>query len=133
MARGMERREAISVTGSVSTRHPMKGGDGSLQRTRNLSLKRMKGLPKNLRKQLAVPLDTAMSVGDVWAIKEASSKFRHFTNLRPRSERLGSSFAWLREIPTFDKVIDRIFRHLFVCVRRPPKHPIPTASLADHA
>ena len=75
----------------------------------------MAGLPRKLRKQLAVLLETATSVGDVWAVKEAASKLWHYKS------KTWAQKAWIAlckaarklAIPALDKVIDTILRHLF--------------------
>lgn len=92
-----------------------KEGDDSLKGTRYLWLMQMTGLPKKLRTQLAVLLETATSVGDVWAIKEAASKLWHYKS------KTWAQKAWMAlckaarqlEIPALDKVIDTILLHLF--------------------
>ncbi len=107
--------KAVDQQRRSETKRLMKEGDNSLKGTRYLWLTQMAGLPKKLRKQLAVLLETATSVGDVWAIKEAASKLWHYKS------KTWAQKAWVAlckaarklEIPPLDKVIDTILRHLF--------------------
>ena len=107
--------KAVDQQRRSETKRLMKEGGESLKGTRYLWLKRVAGLPRKLRKQLAVLLETATSVGDVWAIKEAASKLWHYKS------RTWAEKAWIGlckaarqlAIPALDKVIDTILRHLF--------------------
>ena len=92
-----------------------KEGDDSLKGTRYLWLKRMSSLPKKLRKQLAALLETATSVADVWAIKEAASKLWHYKSKTwaEKAWRALCEAARQLDIPALDKVINTILRHLF--------------------
>ncbi len=107
--------KAVDQQRRSETKRLMKEGDDSLKGTRYLWLRQMAGLPKKLRTQLAVLLETATSVGDVWAIKEAASKLWHYKS------KTWAQKAWVAlckaarqlEIPALDKVIDTILLHLF--------------------
>ncbi len=107
--------KAVDQQRRSETKRLMKEGDDSLKGTRYLWLKQMTSLPRKLRRQLAVLLETATSVGDVWAIKEAASKLWHYKS------KTWAQKAWIAlctaarqlEIPALDKVIDTILRHLF--------------------
>ena len=107
--------KAVDQHRRSETKRLMKEGDDSLKGTRYLWLKQMAGLPRKLRKQLAVLLETATSVGDVWAVKEAASKLWHYKS------KTWAQKAWIAlckaarklAIPALDKVIDTILRHLF--------------------